>query len=320
VTDSPASTGGVEAEGPAGREWPRVLALVVFVVSTSALSPFALIAGPFILLLMGMPVQRRSALLAGAFVALLLLWRGPALDGVWYVERAWAFLAGGFFVALTRLRPDLRLTHRALGAVAGAGAAVAGMFVLRPGSWSVVDWAVRDRVTTSVTQALTLLRTVQGNDAVTPELEASIYRTVEVQADLFPALVGLTTMAGLGLAWWGYSRVALGQRGALASVREFRFEDQLIWIFIGGLLLLAVTAGEGWTRVGSNTLVFMGALYALRGAAVFLFLNGGLTVVGGILLAAGILFMAPILGSVAVLIGLGDTWLGFRARARAMLG
>lgn len=320
MTDSPASAAPVEAEGGTNREWPRVLALVLFLVSTSALSPFALVAGPFILLLMGMPVRRRTALLAGALVAAVLLLRDPGTDGVWYLERAWAVLAGGFFVALCRFLPGQRLTHRALGAVAGAGAVAGLLFLVRPGAWSVVDWAVRDRVTSGVAQALALLRAVQGSEAVPPELEASIYRTVEIQADLFPALVGLTTLAALGVAWWGYSRLALGRRGALAPVREFRFEDQLVWVFIGGLLLLAVTGGEGWTRVGSNTLVFMGALYALRGAAVFLFLNGGLTLLGGILLAIGILFMAPILGSVAVLIGLGDTWLEFRAKARAMLG
>lgn len=320
MTDSPASTSPVEAEGGTVREWPRVVALVLFLVSTSALSPFALVAGPFILLLMGMPVRRRTALVAGAVVAVLLLMREPSADGVWYLERAWAVLAGGFFVALCRFRPGLRLTHRALGAVVGAGAVAGGILLLRPGAWSVVDWALRDRVTAGVTQALALVRSVQGSESISPEVEQSIYRTVEVQADLFPALVGLTTLAALGLAWWGYSRLALGERGALAPVREFRFEDQLVWVFIGGLLIMAATGGEGWTRVGSNTLVFMGALYALRGAAVFLFLNGGLTLLGGILLAAGILFMAPILGSVAVLIGLGDTWLQFRAKARALLG
>lgn len=320
MTESPAPAPPGEAEGGTTREWPRVLALILFLVSTSALSPFALVAGPFVLLLMGMPVRRRVALAGGALVAALLLLRDPDPDGVWYLERAWAVLAGGFFVALCRFVPRLRLTHRALAAVAGAGAVAGGLFLARPGAWSVVDWAVRDRVTTGVSQALAILRSVQGGEAVPPELEASIYRTVEIQADLFPALVGLTTLAALGLAWWGYSRLALGERGSLAPVREFRFEDQLIWVFIGGLLILAVAGGEGWTRVGSNTLVFMGGLYALRGAAVFLFLNGGLTVVGGILLAVAILFMAPILGSVAVLIGLGDTWLGFRAKARALLG
>lgn len=320
MTDSPATTSPVEAEGGSIREWPRVLALVLFLVSTSALSPFALVAGPFILLLMGMPVRRRGALLLGAVTAVLLLWRDPSADGIWYMERAWAVLAGGFFVALCRFRPGLRLTHRALVSVAGAGAVAGGLFLLRPRAWSVVDWALRDRVTAGVGQALEVLRMAQGGEGIPPEVEASIYRTVEIQADLMPALVGLTTLAALGVAWWGYSRLALGERGSLAAVREFRFEDQLVWVFIAGLLLVALTAGEGWTRVGSNTLVFMGALYALRGAAVFLFLNGGLTVLGGVLLAAAMLFMAPILGSVAVLIGLGDTWLEFRAKARALPG
>jgi hypothetical protein len=60
----------------------------------------------------------------------------------------------------------------------------------------------------------------------------------------------------------------------------------------------------------------MGALYVLRGAAVMLFVAGGLSIGAGILVLVGLLFAGPILIGGAVLVGLGDSWLDIRARLR----
>ena len=49
-----------------------------------------------------------------------------------------------------------------------------------------------------------------------------------------------------------------------------------------------------------------------------LFLNGGLSVLGGLLLGLAILLVAPVILGAALLIGLGDTWLDVRAKARAI--
>jgi hypothetical protein len=293
------------------------LALAAFLVSASVMSPFPLVAAPFLLLVLGLPSTRTGTLLFAAAVAAFLLAQ-PAGSGFWYVERGWALVAGGWFVGVTLAWPGARLTHRVLGAVAGASAVAAAAFTVRPGWWEVLDWQVRDRMMTGVQQMLALVQQ-SGGMSVPAELEASVLRTAEVQAGLFPALLALTTAAGLALAWWLYSRLASGRRGVLGSVREFRFEDQLVWVFIGGLVLVVVAAGEGWTRAGSNTLVFMGALYALRGAAVVLFLNGGLSFVGGVLAAVAMVFMAPVMLAAALLIGLSDTWLDVRTKVRALL-
>lgn len=301
-----------------GREWPRVLALALFLVSASVLGSFSLVAAPFLLMVLGLPVRRRGGLLLGVAVAVVLLAR-PAEAGLWYVERGWALLAGGWFVGLTLAWPGSRLIHRGLGAVAGASAVVGAAFALRPEWWGVLDWLVQERMLGSVAGALELLRQLQGGVEISADLEASVLRTAEIQAGLFPALLGLTTLAGLALAWWLYARMGSDRRGALGSLKEFRFEDQLVWVFIVGLLLVVLTAGEEWTRAGSNTLLFMGALYALRGAAVVFFLSGGITALGGILLALGLLFMAPIILVAAMIIGLGDTWLDVRTKVRSLV-
>jgi hypothetical protein len=100
----------------------------------------------------------------------------------------------------------------------------------------------------------------------------------------------------------------------LGALKEFRFNDQLVWILILGLL--AVLGSSGLiARFGTNAVVFMGTLYALRGVAVVLFLTGGFSLFGGILLLVGFFLVAPFFLFGAFIIGLGDTWLDLRTRA-----
>jgi hypothetical protein len=81
-----------------------------------------------------------------------------------------------------------------------------------------------------------------------------------------------------------------------------------------GLLLLVTRWEDILARVGANTVVFMGALYALRGAAVILFLSGGLSLFGYVLLAFGLVFLPPLVLTGAMVIGIGDTWLDVRRK------
>ena len=75
--------------------------------------------------------------------------------------------------------------------------------------------------------------------------------------------------------------------------------------------------------------VFMGGLYTLHGAAVLLFLNSGVLVLGLFVVALGMLLLAhvlmlgilaPVLILGALFIGVGDTWLDLRSRAEAIAG
>jgi hypothetical protein len=104
---------------------------------------------------------------------------------------------------------------------------------------------------------------------------------------------------------------------ALGPLRLFRFNDHLVWVFVAGLLLLVVQWGEPLARLGSNVVVFMGALYALRGAAVFVFVSGGVSLFGYVTFVVGLVLAAPVLVGMAMLIGIGDTWLDIRSRIRA---
>lgn len=306
-------------DGPRqGRVWPRALALFGVTLALSVVEPLVLIGVPYVLLVLLMPRGRFPALLAAA-LALLVVSGGGARDGLWFVERGWAILLGGWFVALTLRWPASSFAGRALGSLAGSLSVAALVAAVRPGSWEVLDWLVADRVRSGVATALQAFRVLQDQDAVPPALVATVYETAELQARIFPAMIGLASVAALGVAWWMYQRLARGENAGLGPVREFRFNDQLVWLFIGGLGLLLLGGEGGWSRAGSNAVVFMGALYALRGIGVVLFFSGGLSAAGAILLALGLLFLAPVVLVSALVIGLGDTWLDLRERARQVM-
>ncbi len=124
----------------------------------------------------------------------------------------------------------------------------------------------------------------------------------------------------MAVAWWAYVRLSAGSRLGLGPLRDFRFNDHFVWLLLIGLALLVFGSGEGWTSGGGNAVVFMGGLYAMRGAAVLLFLSGGVTGFGVLFLVVGMLFLSPVLISGALLVGVGDTWLDLRSKAEAIAG
>lgn len=301
------------------REWRRTAGLFLILLAFSSISPMILVGIPFAFMVLLMPVRRFGALaLAGAVLILTFGGRDPT--GLWYMERGWAVLLGGWFVGLTLRWPATRFTVRGLAAVGGALATMAAWFTVQPMAWSVLDWSIGERLRQGATLAMHTVQLVRGGSPVPPNIVDAVYTMAESQALLFPALITLSSVAALGVAWWMYIRVGLGREGALGPLQEFRFNDHLVWLFVAGLLAIVLGAGELWTRAGSNAVVFMGALYTLRGAAVLLFVNGGISALGVVVVVLGMLFLAPALILGALLIGLGDTWLDIRTRAARSAG
>lgn len=284
--------------------------------------PVALIAIPFLLLVIFVP-SRGMVAFVGAVIAAGFAFGGAARTGLWYLERGWGLLVGGWFVAATLRWPESRFTPRALGAVLGALVVAVLFFAAGPERWSVVDWMVRDRLADGMAMAIDAFGRFMGEGGEAPAslIEAS-ERTVEVQGAIFPALTALSTFAALGVAWWLYVRLGHGSDQALGPLSRFRFNDQLIWVLVVGVALLVVGWNEAVSRAGTNAVVFMGGLYALRGAAVMVFLSGGISLLGGILVGLGLLLpvVAQVILGGALMIGVGDTWLDLRARALAAAG
>lgn len=300
---------------PPGKGWPRAAGLLGVVFATSVVRPSVLVAIPLVMLLARNGLRSLKVAVAAAVATAIVA--GGERDGVWYAERAWTVLVGGVFLALTMLAPGWTVSGRALASVLAAVVVSGGVLALRTDAWASLDAAISDGVRAGVDTTILALSSLRGEDALAPALTETLYEVADAQAAVFPALVCLGSMAALGVAWWARTRlVGEGDQG-LGPLAEFRFNDHLVWLFVAGLLLLVVQGGGAPARLGSNAVVFMGALYALRGAAVFMFVSGGISLLGFVTLVVGLVLAAPILMAMAMVIGIGDTWLDIRSRIRA---
>ena len=299
------------------RTWPRAAGLLVLTLMLSLFTgPGVLVAFPFLALTMVLGLRRLPAAVAAVF-AMFVAVGVPGRGGLWYFERGWAVVLAGWFVVLTMRWPQSRFFPRALAAVAATTALVGLLLVIRPGSWSVVDWLVIEGLMRSARVIGQVLITSDPEAYTTADLSTAYEWTAQF-GRLFPAFLGLSSLSGLAVAWWGYVRLSAGSGLGLGPLRDFRFNDHLVWLFLIGLAMIVFGAGEGWTSGGGNAVVFMGGLYAMRGAAVLLFLSGGLTGLGFLFLIVGMLFLWPVLIPGALLVGVGDTWLDLRSKAQAI--
>jgi len=64
--------------------------------------------------------------------------------------------------------------------------------------------------------------------------------------------------------------------------------------------------------------VFIGALCAVRGAAVIVFITGGFSVLGYAMTIFGLVIVPPIVLGGAILIGIADIYLDFRKRSEQL--
>ncbi len=293
-----------------GRGWLRATGLMVATVGLAVVNPGVLAAVPFALLVVVLPPRRPLSLVLAA-LGILIVAGGDPSSGLWYVERGWALLVGGCFLAFSLRWPDGRFLARGLGAVFGAFVGAALIFGVRPGDWLVVDWAVRSRLDSAASAFLQAVHSSFGPDALPAGFEERALETMAAQSFLFPALMGLSSLSALGLAWWLFQKASRSSRDGLGRLRDFRFNDQLVWVLILGVITLLLSTGAV-ERIGINTVFFMGALYALRGLAVVLTILGGLSVLGSVLFVLGFFVLAPLYLVGALFIGLGDTWFDLR--------
>jgi hypothetical protein len=144
---------------------------------------------------------------------------------------------------------------------------------------------------------------------------------------LYPSLLALESLVALALAWSVYHRLARARLGPpLGALRDFRFNDQLVWGLIVGLTIVFLPTLASVRVVGRNLLVFFGALYAVRGLGVLSWFMAP----GALAISAGVGFVMlflPVLSAIALLgfmflgiaafgLGLGDTWADWRNRPK----
>jgi hypothetical protein len=147
-------------------------------------------------------------------------------------------------------------------------------------------------------------------------IEEQLGAAPEVATSLFPSMLALESLIALAIGWAVYHRFGRERLGPpLAALRDFRFSDQFVWGLVVGLALVVLPGVGSLNVLGANLLVFFGALYALRGVGVALwFLSPGRVLMGFLIVFA--LVFGNVLGVLAVGLGVGDTWLNWRARAK----
>jgi len=160
-----------------------------------------------------------------------------------------------------------------------------------------------------------LAEKMPGLDSWNDDSESVMRAIPDRAASLLPALLAIESLAALALAWGLYQRLTPVKIGPqLSPLTEFRFNDQLIWGAAVGATLCLPAFADGRT-VGLNLLVFFGTLYLIRGLGVLAWIARGRYAV--IIVLSLIPQVCIMLGVLALGLGLGDTWLDIRRRARA---
>jgi hypothetical protein len=257
-----------------------------------------------------------TLLLAGAFgIACLFGSSRP------FFSRAMTAVGGALAVALIMsLAGPVTLS--------GAGTAIGGEFARRNAEF--LDF-LNKTITTNDSQWRAWTEKLPGLAQMPEQAELQLGAATRVGQLMFPALLALESLAALALAWATYHRLTRQRIGTpLAPLREFRFNDQLVWGLIVGLVILVLPGLPTTVRgIGANLVLFFGALYAVRGLGVLAwFMSPGTFATA--LVAGAVLVFVPVVQVVAILgfmtlgvtalgLGVGDTWADWRNRARSTL-
>jgi hypothetical protein len=300
--------------GEGGRGWGLVAVLALATMVLSVVQPALLIFVPLALLFVALPPRRPVLLALAGLIGWLSFGDGPGGGTLWHFERGWALLLGAWFVLVVALWPGRRFLPRALAAVGGTVATAAVFLLLNRGGFARLDHAVSEHLRFTASNAIAVWTRAVGLERVGDEITRTLYAAVELQVKLYPAMLALASLAALGVAWWAFGRLARGERAPLGRLREFRFRDELVWLLVGGVLLLGLPLDALATRVGENLLTFMAVLYALRGAGVLLVIGGVPGPVGMLVVGVLVVLLYPFVMATTFLVGLFDTWLDIRKR------
>jgi predicted membrane protein DUF2232 len=241
----------------------------------------------------------------------------------------WALLLAASFGLASLLTPGQRFFLRALSAVGIASVVAFAVTVsTADGPASVrsvmkTEFSRRTEETVAVVNEMATSpfwrQAAERNpslDSMVKSNESDLRSIADRSARTAPALVALESLLALTLAWVMYHRIAATDLGpSLGALKEFRFNDQLVWgLAVGATIYFLPVFADG-KDAGLNLLVFFGALYLLRGVGVLSFMTRSKW--SGTLLIVMTIFAPLLLGALALGIGVGDTWMDWRTRAKA---
>jgi hypothetical protein len=295
--------------------WGITVVLALITAAFSVINPALLIFVPLAFLLVAMP-PRRSILALLGMVLLAITFLGERTGPLWWYGRGWVLILSGWFVVAVALLPHLNLTMRSVIAIGGATASAALLFLVNRAGWQQVDWTVAKQLRDGAADVRAFWGGRLQDQPWASEVSTALDRFAEWQAAAYPAMLAIASLAGLALSWWLWRRLVLHDPRPFGALRDFRFSDHLIWIAVAGITLVVLPFSAPFTRTGANLLAFMGALYALRGFAVMLWLFGTPGILGAVFGAMVFVLLYPIVMATTLMVGLTDTWLDLRARQK----
>jgi Predicted membrane protein (DUF2232) len=346
----------IPAAPPGERGWGKlILALVAFLLLPSVPQLRALIPVDQTMLLF-VPALAACTLVgwwAGGRTLLAIAWVGLATlvalqtpkgsDAFYNLARGWSLVLAGAFGLVCLFGARRSFFPRTLTAITVSLGLALIMSAMGPVSGTHMNKAMHEELSRRNTETMGTLNTYIGehpkewNQLVgkvpqISDLPAEIQKQLTALASagerFYPSLLALESIVALAIAWSIYHRLSRARLGPpLGQLREFRFNDQLVWGLIVGLTIVFLPSLESVRALGRNLLLFFGALYAVRGLGVlsWFMAPGALAVTATVGFAmllwpvlnviAGLGFM--LLGIAAFGLGLGDTWADWRSRARS---
>jgi hypothetical protein len=257
-----------------------------------------------------------------------------------YMARGWALLLAACFGLSGILAAGVAFFPRALASLGVATLVAFGVAASSAGGVQRISSIAKGEFERRNAESIaTLNRNASTREwkelaAKSPVLAASVAAGEEqlesipkVSTMLLGSILGLESLAALALAWAFYHRFATIPVGPpLARMREFTFNDQLIWgLAVGATIFLLPPFAEG-RSAGINLLLFFGSLYMVRGLGIIAWMSNRRAIwttiafvfVLGVFTPAAWPLFVLLVGFLALALGLGDTWLDWRKRAQSI--
>lgn len=273
------------------------------------------------------------------YVSLTRSWLFSSGSGYMPLARGWTLLLAASFGLIGLFGATQSFISRALSALALAAGVGFVLVLFAPGGPTRIAGTMTEEYSRRNAESIAQLREGAKTEPWKDQVDKSptIQRLNQMTEDellaipkwsslLVPAVLALESLAAMALAWSLYHRLKTAPIGpALGRLRDFRFNDQLVWgVAVGASLYLLPAFTEG-KNAGLNILVFFGSLYVLRGLGILGWISNGkvwrlvVAIVGSFVLAVILadslgFLISPVfpIAALAFALGLGDTWLDWR--------
>ncbi len=325
------------------RGWRGVLGALLALAILPTIPQLRLLTPIDQIILIMAPAMAACAVAAwwrGGRVTFALVWlvlatwilAGPirASDSFAMLERAWCLMLAGTFGVAHVVMPRHRFLQRALAAIA-ATTMISVVFLMLSGAGSfeqfhsMVVGEIDQRLAASIDMVSEAMRSAQWQRLaqssptfarLAEDSAQQLQQFASVARTTYVAVLAIESLAALAVTWALFHRVSRARVGApLAPLREFRFSDQLVWGLVASIVVMLLPTFSALRAAGLNLLIFFSVLYALRGLGVLTWYFAAHRVGFALVMVVAVLAL-PLPSLFSLGVGLGDTWLDWRARPR----